>query len=56
MRRYRVTLLIDGPEWTPPLGGRNVREALRLALFEAWLRFFGSDYKLTEVTATEESY
>ena len=54
-RRHKVTLIITGPDWLPPLGGSSIRDVLRLALREAWLRFFGADYTLTEVTVEEQN-
>ena len=54
-RRHKVTLIITGPDWTPPLGEDNIREVVRLALFETWRRFFGADYTLTEVSVEEQN-
>ena len=54
-RRHKITLIVIGPEWLPPLGGTSISEVVRRALRETWLRFFGADYTLTEVSVEEQS-
>lgn len=54
-RRHKITLIVIGPDWAPPLGGTSISAVVRLALFETWRRFFGADYTLTEVMVEEQN-